>query len=90
MVGRKIMKFLHEMMPIFHTEFREFPLRGLGLTYKMGFNFRHLWLQNNSQRPRVIVKEFTGGESSRVGKECGIRNITTLNRRAKTKKSKQY
>jgi hypothetical protein len=74
MVGRKIMKFLHEMMPIFHTEFREFPLRGLGLTYKMGFNFRHLLLQNNSQRPRVIVKEFTGGESSRVTSRQRVRH----------------
>jgi hypothetical protein len=30
------------MMPIFRTEFSKFPLRGLGHTYKTGFNFRHL------------------------------------------------
>jgi hypothetical protein len=31
------MKFLHEMMPIFRTEFSEFPRRGLAQTYKTGF-----------------------------------------------------
>jgi hypothetical protein len=54
------MKFLHELMPIFSTEFSEFPHRGLGRTYKTGFNFHHLAFKNTAQVIVPVFIEFTG------------------------------
>jgi hypothetical protein len=44
-----MMKFLHEIMAIFRTEFSEFPRRSLDHTHKTGFNFRYLGIKNTAR-----------------------------------------
>jgi hypothetical protein len=56
------MKFLHEMMPIFRTEFSEFPRSGLVHTYKTGFNSRHLGFENVARVIVPVFIEFTDPE----------------------------
>ena len=62
------MKFLHEMMPIFRTEFSEFLRRGIGITYKTALISAIFGFKNTA---RVIVIpvfiQFTGS----YRKDCG-------------------